>query len=116
MFFNTSKQAQLAINLLTEFNAIAKIRANPTKSEYISFNDKAKLPIKVNNQLVYPVDKIKNIHLLGGFFESRKLQKNSTKHAIKTLKKECKTLLTKNIGIKRLKYLINGVIIPSASY
>jgi hypothetical protein len=116
MFFNTSEQTRHAMNLLTEFNTIAKIRANPTKSEYVTFNDKAKLPTRVNDQLIYPDDKNKNIRLLRSFFGSRKLLKNSTEHAIRTLKKECKTLSTKNIGINKLKYLINGVIIPSALY
>jgi hypothetical protein len=69
----------------------------------------------VNDQLVYSVIKNKNICLLGGFFGSQELLKNSTEHAIKTLKTEFKTLSTKNIGIKRLKYLINSVII-SRSY
>jgi hypothetical protein len=82
-----SKQMELAMNLHTEFNTIAKICANPTKSEYVTFNDKAELPIKVSDQLLYPVDKIENIRLLGSFFGSQKLLKNSTKHAIKTLKK-----------------------------
>jgi hypothetical protein len=73
MFFNTSKQTELGIYLLTEFTAIAKIRANLMKSEDSPFKVKAKLPIKVNNPLVYPVYKNKNIRLLGGFFRSQKL-------------------------------------------
>jgi argininosuccinate synthase len=85
MCFNTSEQTEDAINLLTEINMIAKIRANLTKSEYVTFNDKAKLPIRVNDQLIYSVDKNKNICVLGSFLESQKLLKNFTEQAIKTL-------------------------------
>jgi hypothetical protein len=66
--FYTSKQTKLAIDLLSEFNPIAEIRANHTKSGYITFKEKAKLPTKLNDQLIYPVHKNKNIRLRGGFY------------------------------------------------
>jgi hypothetical protein len=67
MCFNTSEQTEHAINLLIEINIIAPIRANPMKLEYVTFIVKARLIIKVNDQLIYSVDKNKNICLLGSF-------------------------------------------------
>jgi hypothetical protein len=58
--FNTSEHSQLAINLYTESNATAKICANLTKSKYMTYNDKAKLPSNVNDQLAHPVNKKKH--------------------------------------------------------
>jgi Reverse transcriptase (RNA-dependent DNA polymerase) len=95
LFFNTKKQAEKAIKLVQEFNTIAKIRTNPTKSEYVVFNCKDKTPQIVNEKEIFPAKSTNNIRLLGSFFSIRNRLKNSTKHSIEILKKETLTLSKK---------------------
>jgi hypothetical protein len=53
VFFNTKQQAEKAIELVQEFNTIAKIRTNPTKSGYVLFNCKDKTPLIANEKEIF---------------------------------------------------------------
>jgi Reverse transcriptase (RNA-dependent DNA polymerase) len=95
MFFNTKQQEEKAIELVQEFNTIAKIRTNPTKSQYVAFNCKDKTPLIVNQKEIFPAKSTINIRLLGSFFSMRNCLKNSSKRSIAFLNKET-LILNKN--------------------
>jgi Reverse transcriptase (RNA-dependent DNA polymerase) len=110
MFFNSREDMERGLTLLQEFNKIAGICANPTKSVYCSINCSNPLTAIVNNKAISPANKRTKQRLLGSFFSPALGMLNSLHHATAVLKKSLSILNSKMIGPQCLRYLIKSVI------
>jgi Reverse transcriptase (RNA-dependent DNA polymerase) len=68
LFFNSREDMERGLTLLQEFNKIAGIRTNPTKSVYCPINCLNPLTVIVNNIATSPANKRTKQRLLGSFF------------------------------------------------
>jgi hypothetical protein len=116
LFFNSREDMERGLTLLQEFNKIAGIRANPTKSVYCPINCSNPLAVIVNNKAISPANKRTKQRLLGSFFSPAHGIRNSLHHAAAVLKKNLSILNSKMIGPQRLRYLIQSVICPAPAY
>jgi Reverse transcriptase (RNA-dependent DNA polymerase) len=116
LFFNSREDMERALTRPQEFNKIAGIRANQTKSVYCLINCPNPLAVIVNNIAISPANQRTKQRLLGSFFSPALGIRNSLHHASTVLKKSLSILKSNLIGPQRLRYFIQSVICPALAY
>jgi Reverse transcriptase (RNA-dependent DNA polymerase) len=95
LFFNSREYIERGLTLLQEFNKIAGICANPTKSVYCPINCPNPLVVIANNIAISAANKRTKQRLLGSFFSPALRIHNSSHHATAVLKKSLSILPVK---------------------
>jgi hypothetical protein len=116
LFYNSRDDMIYGTNLITAFNKIVGIRANPNKSAYVAINCTRNKPIEVDGVPISHANPKTRHRLLGAYFSSAHGTRESLRHAKNIIEKLTTELKLKKIGPTRLRYIINTVIVPSAGY
>jgi Reverse transcriptase (RNA-dependent DNA polymerase) len=116
LFFNTRPDLISGLEMLSSYNNLVRICANPAKSVYCAFNSTNNEPITLGNQTIAPANDRQRQRLLGVYFNPSNGIKESSRHATESLCSLIKKIASKSIGPARLRYLINSVINPAIAY